>query len=212
MDVGDKIRELREARGWSQDELAERVGISQAAIVKIEKGQTTRSRFLPDIAKALDRPIEELVGGRATPHGYRPPPEFLGERDLPVFAAVEGGSGEMVVSTDPIDIVQRPWFLGTVKDGYAVLVTGESMEPAFRSGDLAIVNPRLGPQPSTDVILVADEKSGGFRASIKYLIKHEPHRWYLRQHNPPPGEQRDFWRTKKEWPKALRVVGKYSGR
>ena len=36
METGEKIRVGREARGWSQADLAKRVGISQPAINKIE--------------------------------------------------------------------------------------------------------------------------------------------------------------------------------
>jgi transcriptional regulator with XRE-family HTH domain len=214
MEIGQKIKELRESKGWSQDELAARVGISQPALFKIENGQTIKSRFLPDLAKVLEFPLDALTSPAPLVSrriGFVPPPEFFGERDLPVYAAAEGGPGEMVVSTDPIDMVPRPWYLGMVKEGYAVLVTGDSMDPAFRPGEIAIVNPRLSPQPSTDVILVGGEHEGEFKASIKFLIKSEPTRWYVRQFNPPEGEPRDFWRDKREWPKAYRVVGKYSG-
>jgi len=49
MSLGEKIRRAREAKGWSQAELAKRVGISQPAIKKIEAGQTLKSRFLSDV-------------------------------------------------------------------------------------------------------------------------------------------------------------------
>ena len=40
-----RIRELREAKGWSQAELAERAGTRQATISEYETGTTTR----PDV-------------------------------------------------------------------------------------------------------------------------------------------------------------------
>jgi hypothetical protein len=39
---------------------------------------------------------------------YRPPPDLLGERDMKLFSAAEGGPGEMVISTDPIDFLLAP--------------------------------------------------------------------------------------------------------
>lgn len=137
----------------------------------------------------------------------RPLPEIMGARDLPVYAAVEGGRGHMVVSTEPIDLVPRPWYMREVRDGYAVLVVGESMAPAFEPGQMAIVNPRLPPQRDADVILVSGEHEGEFTASIKRLLNWSASEWKLRQFNP----KRDFALSRKEWPKALRVVGKYYG-
>ncbi len=59
--VGNRIREVRKRLGWTQAQLAERVGIARVSIVAIEKGH-----FLPTIetslrlSQALGVPIEEL--------------------------------------------------------------------------------------------------------------------------------------------------------
>lgn len=211
MGMADKVRELREAKGWSQADLASRVGVSQVAIAKIESGQTTRTRFLNELAEILSTTPEELRGDVKARSGVLPTKDIFGDRDLPIFASVEGGDGAMVVNSDPIDFVVRPWYLKGVKEGYAVLVSGSSMEPVFASGDMAIVNPRLPVQKGRDVILVAGEEDGEFRAIIKRLIDWTPAEWILRQYNPPSGHEMDFRLLRATWPKALRVVGKYDG-
>ena len=133
--------------------------------------------------------------------------DFLGERDFPVYSAVEGGPGEMVVSTDPIDRVPRPWVMNEVRDGYAVLVVGESMEPAFEPGDMAIINPRLPHVRNKDYIFVqGDDDNGEFRATIKRLVRHDANVWVVCQFNEP----REFTLEKRLWPRALRVMGKLS--
>ena len=48
MQMGDKLTELRRKQGWSQEELAERIGVSRQAVSKWESGQT-----LPDMDKVL---------------------------------------------------------------------------------------------------------------------------------------------------------------
>lgn len=161
-----------------------------------------------------DRSCETDGGGRLVtpdpgavsdfPAGFAPVPFAYGLRDFPIYAATEGGPGEIVVSTDPIDIVERPSYMRNVKDGYGVLVVGESMVPSFRPGQIAIVNPRLPPQQGRDIILIGNEEDGEFVATIKFLIRSEPHRWYVHQDNPA----RDFYLDKKKWPRGLRVVGK----
>ena len=60
MEPWEKIRQAREAKGWSQDFLAKQVGISQPAIKKIEDGSTAHSKFLPRIAALLGLDITEL--------------------------------------------------------------------------------------------------------------------------------------------------------
>lgn len=53
MKLGERIRAARESRGWSQADLARRVGVSQPAIKKIEAGETVKSRYLPEVFRAL---------------------------------------------------------------------------------------------------------------------------------------------------------------
>ena len=56
------VRRLRERLGLSQKELAEKAGIHQQSIGKIERGQTSRLKQKPKIglATALNVPIEYL--------------------------------------------------------------------------------------------------------------------------------------------------------
>jgi transcriptional regulator with XRE-family HTH domain len=51
-----RIRELREARGWSQVHLGRQAGVNQATISRIENGQTTGIDFatLEALARALE--------------------------------------------------------------------------------------------------------------------------------------------------------------
>jgi transcriptional regulator with XRE-family HTH domain len=51
-----RVREIREAKGWSQAELADRAGIRRATLSAIESGQTKGVDFatLERLAKALE--------------------------------------------------------------------------------------------------------------------------------------------------------------
>lgn len=137
MAIGDTIRERLLSLGMNETELARRSGVSQPTINDLVNGKSKSSKFLPEIARALEMDLSEL-DPRVKALTAKPTPNFLGERDLKVFAAAEGGPGEMVVSTDPIELVPRPWYLGEVKEGFAVVVVGESMEPVFRPGSVRI--------------------------------------------------------------------------
>lgn len=225
MTLADNLRRAMQAKGLSQSELARRAGVSQPTINGILSGDQQTSRKLGPIAKALGMNVWDLDPTLLDPHqppgpvaptpplasNYRAPVAILGARDLPIYSAVEGGPGEVVVSTDPIDLVPRPWYMGEVRDGYGVVVVGESMVPVYEPGDIVIVNPRLPPMKGKHHILIQDDGNGSFVGTIKKVVGWTADEWRLEQYNPPPGQERQFTLAKAEWAKALRVVGKYEG-
>jgi phage repressor protein C with HTH and peptisase S24 domain len=216
MEPGEIIRRRREELGWSQAQLGNRVGISQPAIKKIEAGDSRHSKFLPKIAQLLSIPLSDLdlslSGVVAAPASeVKPAARILGERDFPVHASAEGGPGQIIVSHEAVDFMARPAPLIHVRDSYGLLITGTSMEPEYRQGDTALVDPHL-PVIQGEVYIFYAEKAGEARATIKYLRRATADKWLLSQHNPPDGMARDFTLTRREWQWAHRVIGKYSRR
>lgn len=204
-----KIRAARKARGWSQADLAARVGTSQQTIDKIERGEVVHSRSLSRIREQLA--IEE--NNPQNVHEAIPSTvPLVGVRDLPVFGSVEGGSGAVIVSSEPVDFVRRPAPLAQVKDGYAIIVSGESMVPAFEPGDTVLVHPHLPPVRDCDVVLYGRDKAHNEVVTIKRLVRATSKEWHLKQWNPPSGSKAEFTLPKNAWPKCHRIVGKYSRR
>ena len=211
MEPREIIREAREKRGWSQKDLADRAGVSQVAIVKIESGATVHSKFLPKIAQILGLDLADL--DHTLRGGALPGAPFVNEvrPDFPVYASAEGGPGEIIRSSEPIDFIPRPSHLVHVKDAYGLLVTGNSMAPEYKNGEMAIVEPRL-PVVADEVHIFYAEKDGEARATIKHLRRATTERWLVRQHNPPDGLAADFALSRKEWGVAHRVTGKMTRR
>ncbi len=57
-----RIKELREAKGWTGDVLAERVGVSRSYLSEIETGKkTVNIRRLSAIASALGVSVPDLI-------------------------------------------------------------------------------------------------------------------------------------------------------
>jgi putative transcriptional regulator len=59
--VRNKVRELRQVRGWTQQELGARVGTSRQAIIAIENGRFDPSLPLAlRLSRLLEMPIEQI--------------------------------------------------------------------------------------------------------------------------------------------------------
>ncbi len=59
---GNKVRKLREAKGWSQEKLAKKAGLHRTYIGSIERSERNVSLInLEKIAKALGVSIKNLV-------------------------------------------------------------------------------------------------------------------------------------------------------
>ncbi len=62
MKLHEKIKFLRQMKGWSQSEIAERIGMSANGYGNIERGDTNISIFrLEKIAEVLETDVEELM-------------------------------------------------------------------------------------------------------------------------------------------------------
>jgi transcriptional regulator with XRE-family HTH domain len=64
-DIGTRIREAREEVGWTQDQLAEAVGVSRSAVAQWETGRAGQvTTNLTRVAAALGVGVEHLMYGR----------------------------------------------------------------------------------------------------------------------------------------------------
>lgn len=214
--IGSQISEARKLRGLSQEQVAEAIDIGQSTLDRIEKGDFKRiPSKLHALATYLGLVYEELdpeLGGAVAPPPGAMIRQVLGTRDeFKVFASAEGGPGEIIISTDPVDFMPRPSIVANVREAYGLIITGTSMFPEFRHGETAIVNPLLPIQPGEVHVFYA-EREGTARATIKELRRQTEDSWLVTQHNPPEGRPKDFPLKRKDWRWAHRVLGKYSRR
>lgn len=62
MDIGSKIKELRESKGLTQKELGKRIGVTAVTITRYERGDRNPSiEMLNKIADALNVPLSDLI-------------------------------------------------------------------------------------------------------------------------------------------------------
>ncbi|WP_184059351.1 helix-turn-helix transcriptional regulator [Sphingomonas aerophila] len=60
-ELANRLREAREARGWTQAELAARMGVSRKTVNTVENGVFVPSTVVAlKAARVLERPVESL--------------------------------------------------------------------------------------------------------------------------------------------------------
>lgn len=214
--MGNKLKALREQRGWTLDDAAEAMGVSRGGYIKLERGERKLSERTIGLAvRAFGVSPSDLIDGGENGEDEAPriPRSQLitPVRDFKIYGSAEGGSGQIIVSTDPIDVYPRPTPVEHVKEAYGLYITGESMIPEFEPGDIAIVNPRLPIIANVTAILYAEDH-GEARATIKRVRRFTDSAWLLTQWNPPEGMDSDFELLRAEWGIGHRVVGRYTRR
>ena len=85
-EIRQRIRKIRKARGFSQEQLAEAVGISVTHMSHIETANTKLSlAVLVEIAQALDARIDDLV--------FSPPRDSVGMIEEEIAEILKGCDG-----------------------------------------------------------------------------------------------------------------------
>jgi transcriptional regulator with XRE-family HTH domain len=92
MNVGERIKELRSKKGWTQTDLANQVGITYVQVGRYEKQKAKpSSQVLQKIATALDTTIDFLMNGSSTEQAI----DTINDKELLVlFSEIENLSDQ----------------------------------------------------------------------------------------------------------------------
>lgn len=198
----------REGADFTQQDLADRAGVTQGSIAHLESGRTKTSRSLTKIAAALGVSTEWLADGKGAPFptsstppspveqlpGSRPVaasnPEHPSRTKIPKVAELKLSAGITGFGIELDDRDNGEWDLPTrwlEKKGFnprhliAIEVKGESMEPNLYEGDLVVINTADTNLVNGEVYAINYEGE----AVIKRLIR-EGGMWYLSSDNTQP--------------------------
>ena len=109
-------------------------------------------------------------------------------RDLPVYGTAAGSllhEGAVVIEDQVADYVRRPPALVGAPEAYGIFITGDSMEPEHRDGDLRFVHPRRPVHIGDTVIVQTRYRDGGpIESYIKHLRRRTNEKIVLSQLNP----------------------------
>lgn len=202
-----RLKSARKERGWSQEELAERSGVSQSNISKIERGTTQSPEGLVELAAALGRdPLWLKTGFAAPPSSASNVLSVTTRSTVPLISWVAAGNlGEVedVFAPGEADEWIDCFETQPGRHSFALRVDGESMtspypgDISFPSGTIIIVDPDRSASAG-DYVVAKDVSTQ--QATFKKLV-HDGGRWFLKPLNPtfPTIEIDD---------PALRVIGR----
>ena len=159
--VGGRIKQIRLARGISQNQLAKIAGISQAGLSAIES--TTKSPSvdtLGRIAEALDIPLARLLDS-----DYSGTPTSSGVQ-IPVLGNVQAGLPISAVQ-DILDFEEITPELAATGEFFALRIKGKSMEPRMMEGDVVIIRQQDDADTGDTVVVLVN----GDDATVKRLRK-----------------------------------------
>ncbi len=199
MEIGERIKALRAAKGLTLYQLARRTGLQYTALKKIEAGKTAPradtlvkiakgigvepSRFFTDNSPVRPPVVLNIVSSERGTHGFQPS-RLAGMAALPLFAdAASLGSGREINELDIESFLVVPKDqLPNEENCYCIKVVGESMEPIFSSGDIVAVDFSQNDPTILEGAYVAC-RLGEAEVTVKQL-KNKPSHFHLKAVNP----------------------------
>ena len=74
--IGERVKWMRKAKGWSQTNLANLCGVTYQNIQNVEMGRISMPRYIQDLATALETTVEYLIKGEEEPNVVRLPETY----------------------------------------------------------------------------------------------------------------------------------------
>lgn len=208
--IADNLRAALDAAGMTDQEASLKAGLGRTAVNDIVSGRVLNPRYgtMSRIAQALGTTAEALYGGHRPEDAVQtidpfagggltlsnPPypdskgraPEYArflqaGPKDLPILGEARGGAdGVFLHNGDTLAYAERPPSLVGVRQAYAVIMRGTSMEPRYYDGDLLQVHPL---KPVHAMNFVHFEMRDG-QSFVKQYLRRDDQWVTVRQLNP----------------------------
>lgn len=155
--VATRLKSLRERRGLSQNALAERSGVSNSTVSRIEKGVISSPGVdvLRKFADALRVDLSEITGERPLPP--RRADIFEGVAYVPVMRVRVQASGAPTWDDTRETVVVSATMARGRPNIRAAIVSGRCMEPYVMPGERIVFDPDTHPQ-DRDMVVVTDDE------------------------------------------------------
>jgi len=179
--IGSILKTRRIAKGMTARQLAEQVGVSDAHIIYIEKGQRKATfEKLANIIRALGLSVDEVLSGIGQSAFEAAALDVRRLGQIPVVSWVTAGDWRDVCDGyEPGD--GGEWIDSDMpgRNVFALRVNGDSMEPEFHDGEILTVNPHTETLPGDFVVVKNSEGETTFKQLKRYGSS-----WVLHPLNP----------------------------
>ena len=115
MTIGKRIAQLRREKGLTQEELANRMGVSPQAVSKWENDQTCPDiSALPKLARLFGVTVDELLEGKEALPAVRmlPPEERRDIKDMLLRITVDSAQGDKIRVNLPMALMEIAMEIG----------------------------------------------------------------------------------------------------
>lgn len=183
--MNTRVKALRKSLGWTQEQLAKRLGIGKAALSMIETGKaslTTRNRnLLVQELNVNPEWLEEGIGAMFNAEPSLQSYRLRSDSTVPVQSvplySMEATAGLVPLFTDrerfrPIDNIVIP---NLPKCDGALYVAGDSMYPLLKSGDIVLYKQLHSVEEIFwgDMYLLSIDLEGEEYVMVKYIQRSE---------------------------------------
>ncbi|HAV2816638.1 TPA: helix-turn-helix domain-containing protein [Acinetobacter baumannii] len=186
--LGTRLKNLRKSKKLTQQQVADAIGVSKTSVIYWEKDENLpKHDSLMALAQILEVTSDYLLHGKESNSfdaNVNAPFPIAG-RLIPVISWIQAGTWTTADSV-PMGTQFKEWLPPNPKcgkNGYGLIVVGESMSPDFRPSDKIYVNPdfQISDLKTGDLVIVACD--GETEATFKKLIV-ESNGMYLEPLNP----------------------------
>lgn len=194
MDVSKTLRRLREEKGLTQQDIADKLDVTRVAVGSWESGKSTpRPAKLEQLSKLLDVPVSELLGEQHIEYDSSPFPTNarrpVGRSGLvPMRRLGKTHAGDAIEELVDEGEVEVPAHVAEMHpNGFVLSVEGDCMDRAYPDGCVVMVDPDVRPwngcavvaetapgesvlrrymRGSNTLMLSADSHSGGYEDMV----------------------------------------------
>ena len=191
----EQLRILRKRDGWTQAEVAARLGVDRSTYAKYENGQSEPNfEMLQKLADLFRSSADFLIGGTDQPSSKS-------GSWVPVLGDVAAGipieAVENIVDYEEIDTA-----MASTGKYYGLRIKGSSMEPRIREGDVVIVRQQEDADTGDTAVVLVNGES----ATVKRIKKEPDGGLWLLPNNPAYDPQ--HYSPAEVAEKPVRIIGK----
>ncbi len=163
MTIGERVKAARERKGFTQDELAHKLGYkSRSSINKIEKERDIPRSMIVKLAEILDVTPAYLMGWDEEKKDKSNISAIYKKniRMIPVFESVSAGFGAYA---DNQILDYCPFIINSEKEAaetIAIRVSGDSMSPKIEDGDIIRVHKQESVDSGSIAVVLLDGEEG----------------------------------------------------